>query len=170
LTKSALHEAQVLMHLAENVVGAANRRAAGGWLKTAVFSLRFEREMLGGPEPPGLKLIHLADLGRGLSHTGLPETDQAELAARLGALAGAIEAESKFVQAIARAPVGATQRLLALLRLAVGETSPAGPVSQRARGEAAKLVRDPEARAELAHSPAEMERVRGLLHAAGLAA
>ena len=63
--EGALREAQMLLSLAENVAGAANRRAVGGWLKTAVSGLRFEREILNGTEPPAQRLAHLAELGRG---------------------------------------------------------------------------------------------------------
>ncbi|MFY8139968.1 MAG: hypothetical protein ACOVMO_04560, partial [Caulobacter sp.] len=70
----------------------------------------------------------------------------------------------------ARAPAPAVHRLNLLLKLATGEAGPTGPVSERARAEAAKLMRAPETRDELVKSPDALAKVRGLAQACGLAA
>ena len=72
------------------------------------------------------------------------------------------------IRSKARAP--ALHRLTLLLRLAVGEAGPTGPAADRAKTEALKLLRSPDARAELAESHADLQKVRTLLQAAGLAA
>ena len=167
----ALGEAQALVRLAENVVGAANKRAAGAWLKAAIGSLRFERELHAGTDSPAAKLAQLADLQKALARVGLEPEERSEIAAKLGELADGIESKAHLISSVARAPGGAAHRLLLLLRLANGDSVPLGPVSTRARTEVLKLVRDPGVRAELAAAqPGEMDRVRHMLQTAGLAA
>ena len=167
----ALGEAQALVRLAENVVGLANRRAAGAWLKAAVGSLRFERELHAGTDSPAARLAQLADLQKALARAGLDPEERSEIAAKLGEVADGIETKVHLISSIARAPGGAAHRLLLLLRLANGDSVPLGPVSTRARTEVLKLVRDPGVRAELAAAqPDEMDRVRHMLLTAGLAA
>ncbi len=167
----AIGEAQALVRLAENVVGAANKRAAGAWLKAAVGSLRFERDLRAGAESPAAKLAQLAELQRSLARAGLEPEERGEVAAKLGAVADAVEIKSHLIASIARAPGGAAHRLLLLLRLASGDSVPFGPVTTRARAEVLKLVRDAGVRAELAAAqPGEMDRVRQMLQSAGLAA
>jgi hypothetical protein len=57
-----------------------------------------------------------------------------------------------------------------LLRYAAGEAAPHGPVADRAKAEAIRLMRSPETRMELAKAPEALDRVRGLMQTAGLAA
>ena len=167
----ALGEAQALVRLAENVVGASNKHAAGVWLKAAVGSLRFERELRTGVESPAVKLAHLADLQKAMGRVGLEPEARDEIAAKLGEVSDEVEASSHLITSIARSPGGAAHRLLLLLHLANGDSVPLGPVSSRARAEVLKLVRDSAVRAELAAAqPGEMDRVRQMLHSAGLAA
>ncbi len=167
----ALGEAQALVRLAENVVGMANKRAAGSWLKAAVGSLRFERDLRAAADSPAVKLAQLAELQKALARAGLEPEDRGEIAAKLGEVADEVEAKAHLIASIARAPGGAAQRLLLLLHLANGDAVPLGPVSSRARAEVLKLVRDAGVRAELAAAgPGEMERVRQMLQTAGLAA
>ena len=167
----ALGEVQALVRLAENVVGAANKRAAAAWLKAAVGSLRFERELRTGADNPAAKLAHLADLQKTLARAGLEPEERSEVAAKLGELADGVEAKAHLIASITRSAGGAAQRLVLLLHLANGDAAPSGPVSNRARAEVLRLVRDAGVRAELATAqPAEMDRVRQMLHSAGLAA
>ncbi len=166
-----LGEAQALVRLAENVVGAANKRAAGAWLKAAVGSLRFERELRTGADSPAVKLAQLVELRNALARTGLEPEERSEITAKLGEVADLVEAKAHLIASIVRAPSGAAHRLLLLLHLANGDSAPLGPVSTRARTEVLKLVRDAGVRAELAASqPGEMDRVRQMLQTAGLAA
>jgi hypothetical protein len=57
-----------------------------------------------------------------------------------------------------------------LLRLACGEAAPRGPATERAKAEALRLLRIPETRAELAAAPETLDRLKGLMTQAGLAA
>ena len=161
-----LVEAQALVKLGENVVGGANKRAAAKWLKSAVFALRFERELVQAAESCAVKLAHLADLAHALGRMGLAEEDRAEIARKLGDIGALLEAEARLVHAIAHAPASAAHRLLLLLKMAAGEIAPQGPVCARARAEALRLARDPASRTELAKTPELVARVHDLIAAA----
>jgi hypothetical protein len=167
---SALAEAQALVRLAENVAGPVNKRTAGRWVAALVSALRFEKELRYGPETPASKLAALAGLQRGIQKAGLSDPDGDEIVAKIGEIGGWIEADSKLIALIAHAEAPMPHRLTLLLRLASGEAAPRGPVTERAKTEALKLLRIPEARAALASSPETLERLRGLMTQAGLAA
>jgi hypothetical protein len=167
--ESALAEAQALVRLAENVAGAVNKTAAGRWISGVVNSLRFENEVRHGSESPAGKLAALAALQRGVAYAGLAQADGADIAARLGALGGRIEADAKLLNQIGKAAAPPLQRLTLLLRLAGGEAAPRGPASERAKAEALKLLRMPETRAGLAGAPETLEQIKALMSKAGLA-
>jgi len=168
--EGALSEAQALVRLAENMVGAANKRAAAAWISASVSAMRFERDLRTGPDSPAAKLAVLAELQKAVFQAGLNEADQAAAAGTIGGIGGMIEADAKLTQAIARAEAPAPHRLTLLLRLASGESAPLGPAADRAKKEAVKLLRAPEIRDGLAADPDALERVRGLMQATGLAA
>lgn len=166
---SAEEEAQALVWLTENVIGAGNKREAGRWLASLIASLRFEREAREAHNPAA-RLAAMAKLQRGVARCGLVEEAYKPMQVKLGELAGLVEADAKFVANTARAPGGAVARLTALLKLACGETCPLGPAADRARAEAMRLARTPDTRAELAAAPAQVDAIRDLLKHATLAA
>ncbi|HEY8573625.1 hypothetical protein [Phenylobacterium sp.] len=168
--KTAREEAEALVWLAENVIGAANKRHAARWLHAVIVNLRFEKEALGNLETPPVRLQGLAALHRAVGRCGLAPEDSGPVRDYLGELGGRIEAEARLIAALAAASAPAVQKLSYLLRLASGETAPPGPAADRARNEALKLVRDDGLRAELSKDAAQMEAVRELIHSAGLAA
>ncbi len=169
--RSAHDEVEALVWLTENVIGAANKRQAGSWLKALIGSLRFEKEMLNGPTEtaPG-RLAQLAALHRAVGRCGLVPEDYEPIQERLGEVGGRVEVEARLTQAVARANAPVVNRLVLLLRLAAGETAPRGPAAIRARSEALKLFKLDATRAELAAAPEHMAQVRDLIHAAGMAA
>lgn len=167
---TSVQEVEALIWLTENVIGAANKRQAGGWMKAVINSLRFEKEMTGGDETPGARLSQLAALHRSVGRCGLVAADFEPIQEKLGEIGGQVEAKAKLTQTVARANAPLIHRLTLLLRLASGENAPLGPAAMRAKAEALKLVKMDEARAELAASPDQMQQVRDLIHQAGLAA
>lgn len=169
---TVLCEAEALTRLCENVTGVANKRSAARWLSACVGSLRFETEMRAqnGQQTAAQKLGVLAGLQRAIRACGLTERDEAEIAAAIGVVGGAVEGEAKIVSMLARSPAPPPQKLSVLLRLAAGETAPLGPAADRAKAEAVKLFRAPEARAALAAAPETLAPLKGLMRAAGLAA
>ncbi len=168
--KGAREEIELLVRLVENVTGAANKRQAARWLGANISALRFEKEMRFGPDSPAQKLATLAAIQRAVNRVGLAPEETAVLQGKIGEIGGLIEADSKLVVTVAKAPAPAIHRLQLLLRLAVGEAGPTGPVSDRARAEAGRLMRAPEVRDELVKSPETLDRLRGMAQACGLLA
>jgi hypothetical protein len=169
--KTSQQEVEALIWLTENVIGAANKRQAGRWLKAVVASLRFEKEAMKlGDESAATRLAQLAALQRSVSRCGLALEDADPIRAKLGDLGGLIEGESKMTSTLAKANASAVQRLTLLLKLACGETAPIGPAATRAKAEAMKLVRHDDTRAELASAPEQVTAMRELIQQAGLAA
>lgn len=168
--KGAREEVELLVRLAENVTGGANKRQAARWLNANISALRFEKEIRFSPDSPAQKLATLAAIQRSIARIGLVPEEAGPIQAKIGEVGGLVEADSKLVVTVAKAPAPAIHRLSLLLKLAMGEAGPTGPVSDRARAEAARLMRAPEVRDELVKSPEMLDRVRGLAQAAGLAA
>lgn len=171
---SVLAEAERLTRLCENVTGGANKRAAARWLDACVASLRFETELRGrlttDAAPPGQRLLSLVMLQRSVRNAGLPERETQAVVDALGLVGGAVEADARLTTQIARAPAPIPQKLAALLRLAAAETGPTGPVAERARAEAVRLMRAPDTRAALGAEPQAVLTLRPLMQAVGLAA
>lgn len=163
-------EVEALIWLTENVIGAANKRQASGWLKAVVASIRFEKEMTTGHEHAGARLGELATLHKAVGRCGLVPEDFQPIQEKLGDLGGQVEAAAKLSQIVARANVPLLQRLILLLKLASGENAPLGPAANRARAEALRLFKMDETRAELAGAPDQFRQVRDLINQAGLAA
>lgn len=168
--ETVLCEAEQLTRLCENVTGAANKRSAARWLSACVTSLRFESEMRAAGATAARKLQILAQLNRSVKAAALSENDTEQILGGIGHVGGLIEAEARLTATLARAPAPVPQKLSALLRLAAGETAPVGPASERAKAEAIKLFKAPEARAALSAAPETIAPLKGLMKAAGLAA
>lgn len=163
---TASGEAEALVRLAENVAGPANKRQAARLLNALLLSPRLETELRGPGEPPAARLAALARMQTAVLAAGFQPEDSGPLAARLGELGAAVEDEVKLISALLRADADDTHKLFLLTKLASGESAPAGPVADRARAEALKLMRRPEARDRLAASPELRARLLALLPAA----
>lgn len=164
--RNALEEVEALMWLAENVTGAANKRAASRWISGCVGALRFEKEARNAAGPPTVRLASLAALQRNMARVGFLPEELKPLQAKVGEVGGLIEADARLAAQVAKAALPAGQRLNVLVRMAAGETAPAGPAADRARHELMRLMRDPDVRADAARSPELAVRVREVLQAA----
>ncbi len=163
---TVLEEIQALVRLAENVTGTMNRNRAAEWLISNLDSLRFEKECrTGGVDTVISRLAALAALDRSMRRIRLRECDERQLCERLGALGGMVEADARFCALLTRSPMTLAQKTNLLLRLAGGDLRLAGPTTERARGELARLFAAPEARSQLAAMPEVMERMRALMAA-----
>jgi hypothetical protein len=167
---TVMDEAMALVKLADNVVGASNKRDAARWITATVGALKFERELREGHGTPSEKLHLLANLQRALSKAGMLAEDQAAAFARIGDIGALVEADSSFTQQLSRSPAPLLQKVRTLLRMAAGETAPIGPASEKAKLEALKLLRTPDFRTQMAASPETLPAIRNLLASAGLAA
>jgi hypothetical protein len=162
-------EAEALIWLTENVIGASAKREAGRWLTSLIFSLRFEKESC-DTHHPAARLADLAKLQRAVARCGLIEESYKPMQAKLGEFGGLIEADARLIAMTLRATVPALSRLTALLKLACGDAGPLGPAADRARTEALKLARQDDTRAELTEAPDRVGAIRDLLKHAALAA
>ena len=161
--RAPLGRADALVWLSENVAGAANKRAAARLLYGALGrEMELALRATGG-EPPAVRLAGLARLQAAVRAADFQTEDETALTRRVGELAGEWEAETGLVTAVARADAEVSHRLFLLAKLASGESAPAGPVTVRARAEAMKLMRTPEARAKLSGSPELTRRLLALL-------
>lgn len=161
--RSAREEVTILIRLAENVMGAVNKRQAARWLSANITALRFEKELRQGPDSAVAKLAALAGLQRTVARSGLVREDYEPLCAKLGDLGAQVEADARLVTMLVRSPAPLAQRLALLVKLATGDAGPVGPVADKARAEALKLARAPEARDEIAASPETMDLIKGLV-------
>ncbi len=164
--RSAREEITILIRLAENVMGAVNKRQAARWLSANITALRFEKELRQGPDSPAAKLAALAGLQKTVTRSGLVREDYEPLCNKLGELGSQVEADSRLLTMLVRAPAPLAHRMALLVKLATGEAGPTGPVADRAKMEAFKLARDPAAREELAASPATMDLLKSLMQSA----
>ena len=162
--RPAVEEAHELVWLLENVTGGVNKRQAMRWLLTTIASLKFESEMSAETETPSARLAKLADLRRQVARSGAGAAGLDTVLEKIGEIGGRVEAQAKLTSMIARAKAPAAQRLALLLKMACGETAPAGPAADRAKVEAMKLARDPAMRDTLANSPEVLNQLRSLIH------
>ena len=159
----AVDDALAMIHLVENVIGAANKRQAARYLSAGISGLRFENEFRFGAESPPARLRVLAKLQKSVSRCGLAVEDYKPIQAKIGEVAALVESETKLVQQLGRAQKAPIQRLILLLEMAIGDAAPLGSVSEKAAAEALRLARQDDVRTELAKSPDHAAQVRGLL-------
>jgi hypothetical protein len=168
--QSAVQEAHDLVWLMENVTGGANKRQAVRWLMSAISSLRFETEITSETESPSAHLSRLAELYRQVTRAGGEAAPVGEVLARIGDIAGRIEAEGKLIHTLSRAAVPIAQKMRVLLKMAVGESCPPGPAADRAKAEILKMMRTPDGRAAIQAMPDMVEHIRSLMQAMEAAA
>lgn len=165
--EDAAEELERLVWLCENVVGTANKREAARWMLTTLTGVKFERVLREGHRPVGQKLRQLAGLQQRLSGAGLNEKDTQEAHERLGQMGALLAQEAQVIRQIARTPQP-LQRLVALLSFATGQIAPAGPLSDQARKEVMRQLKDADVRAELAKDTAGLMAIKPLLQKAGI--
>jgi hypothetical protein len=165
--RTAREEAEALMWLVENVIGAANKRQAARYLSAGISALRFEKEFRFGPDSPSTKLHNLAVLQKSAARGGLTAEDYTPIQVKIGEIGGLVEFDAKLVQQLAKGQGSPSQRLLLLLQMAVGDSAPIGPAADRARMEALRMVRMDDTRADLARAPERMAKVRDLIQQIG---
>ena len=157
---SVLAEVERLVRLSDNVTGGASKRAAARWLEASVSSLRFETEIRAAGQSPSQKLSALRRIQKAVEMAGLSGADADKIIEVLGALGDKIIDESRLLAQIGKATVPAAQKISVLLKMATGESAPLGPISDKAKAEALKLLRSKEGREVVQGQP---ELVRALI-------
>lgn len=163
---SVLAEAEALVWLSENVAGSANKRAAARLINATITSHRLDAELTGTGEPPAARLATLARMQKAVLGAGFQPEDAQALIRVLGELGDRVETRARLIAALVRVDAAPAHKLFLLSKLAAGDAAPVGPVTERARSEVFRLLRRPEARAQLAASPELRDRLASLLPAA----
>lgn len=165
--KNALEEAERLLWLCENVTGSSNKREASRWLSGIFYSHRYERDLRGSDDTPQARLTLLAEFQRRCQKVEFSEKEGRELRERIGEIGHQIEQEAKIIQQVVRSKASVVNRLSMLLRFAGGQIAPVGPISLRAKQEAARLLKQPDLRQVLMQSPDLLQQLKPLMQAAG---
>ena len=168
--RSPMGEVEALLYLAENIAGLANKRQAARWIASNVSALRFETDLRASPDSPATKLAALAALQQSVSRAGFVPEESGPIMTQIGLVGARVEADVHLINALVRAETPVVHRLTFLLKLASGQGAPLGPVADRAKAEAIKLMRVPQTREALSRSPEVLERVLSLMQTAGMAA
>ena len=167
---SPCNEVEILIWLGENVTGAANKRQVGRWLMATLGSLKVERVLRDPARPAPQRLTWLAHMQKRVSAAHFPEKDEEDVNAKLGQVGGLVESDVHLVANLVRSALPVMQKLQVLLNIAAGQSAPTGPVSDAARAEVMKLMRNPELRQGLMGNPQALDLLRPMMKAAGLAA
>ncbi len=165
---TVLAEVERLVRLSDNVTGGASKRAAARWLEACVSSLRFETEMRAPGQAPTQKLLALRRVQSAVESAGLTGKDAEKTLEVLGTLGLKIAEETRLLAQISKAPVPVGQRLTILLKLAVGDAAPLGPITEKAKAEALRLLRSPEGREVLQGQPDVLQSLVPLMRQVGL--
>jgi hypothetical protein len=167
---SACDEIETLIWLGENVIGAANKRQSARWLMASLGALKLERTLRDPARPAPQRLAWLAQMQRRAVAARLPDRDCEEVNAKLGQIGALVESDVHLIVNVSRSQLPIMQKLQVLLNIAAGQAAPIGPVSEAARAEVVKLMRNPELRQGLMGNPQAVAALRPMMKAAGLAA
>jgi hypothetical protein len=162
-------EADRLIWLCENMVGAANKRQAARWLSQIVSTDKFERHMRENNQSTAQRLLALAQMQGRLVAAALDQDGQA-ISDRLGAIGGQIATDVKLLAHIQRGGASAMQKFSMLLSFAAGQSAPFGPLSEQAKAEVMKMLRDPVLRSGLSSQPQILATLKPMMQAAGVLA
>ena len=163
-------EADRLIWLCENMVGAANKRQAARWLQQIISAAKFERHMRENGESTGQRLLALAQMQGRVVAAGLVDQDGQEVCQKLGQIGSQIAIDVKLLAHILRGGASAMQKFSMLLSFAAGQSAPLGPLSEQAKTEVMRMMRDPEMRSGLSAQPQILATLKPMMQAAGVLA
>ncbi|HVZ30652.1 MAG TPA: hypothetical protein VG839_09680 [Asticcacaulis sp.] len=170
LGKSPLDETEKLVWLCENVAGAANKRQAARWLVSTLTGLKFERDIRDPNRPVPQRLQFLAHIQRRAQVAQLPDKDVEEIMVKCGQFGAQIATEVHLIATTLRGSAPPMHKLAIMLSYAAGQAAPIGPVSEQAKAEALRMLRNPEFRQNLLGNPQMLAQLKPMMQAAGLAA
>ncbi|CAM3309509.1 hypothetical protein [Asticcacaulis taihuensis] len=163
-------EADRLIWLCENMVGAANKRQAARWLSQIVGADKFERHMRESQQSAAQRLLSLAQMQGRVAAAALIDQDGEEVTRRLGLIGNQIATDVKLLAHIQRGGASPMQKFSMLLSFAAGQSAPFGPLSEQAKAEVMKMMRDPALRSGLSAQPQILATLRPMMQAAGVLA
>lgn len=168
--RSPSEEIEKLIWLCENVAGAANKRQAARWLVSAITGLKFEREIRDSNRPAPQRLQLLAQMQKKVFKIQLADPDRDEITGKLGQIGAQIASDIHLIQQTLKAQAPAMHKLAILLNFAAGNTVPLGPVSEQAKAEVLRLMKNPDLRNAILGNPQALAMIKPMMQAAGLAA
>ncbi len=163
-------EADRLIWLCENMVGAANKRQAARWLAQIVSGAKFERHMRENAQSTAQRLLALAQMQGRVAAAALVDQDGEEISRKLGLIGSQIATDVKLLAHILRGGASAMQKFSMLLSFAAGQSAPFGPLSEQAKTEVMKMMRDPAMRSGLSAQPQILATLKPMMQAAGVLA
>lgn len=170
LGKSPIDETEKLVWLCENVAGAANKRQAASWLTSTLTSLKVERDIRDQNRPVAQRLNFLAHVQRRAQAAQLPDKDVEDIMAKCGQFGAQIATEVHLIAQTLRGSAPPMHKLAIMLSYAAGQAAPIGPISEQAKAEALRMLRDPGFRQNLLGNPQVLAQLKPMMQAAGLAA
>lgn len=170
VARSPCEEVEKLTWLCENVAGAANKRQAARWLVGTLGGLKFERDIRDANRPVAQRLTFLAHVQRRAQTAQLPDKDVEDITLKCGQFGAQIAAEVNLINQTLRNSSPPVHKLLVMLSYAAGQAAPIGPVSEQAKAEALRMLRNPEFRQSLLGNPQMLAQLKPMMQAAGLAA
>jgi hypothetical protein len=163
-------EADRLIWLCENMVGAANKRQAARWLTQIVAADKFERHMRENSQSTAQRLLALAQMQGRVAAAALIDQDGEAVSRRLGHIGSQIATDVKLLAHIQRGGASPMQKFSMLLSFAAGQSAPFGPLSEQAKAEVMKMMRDPALRSGLSAQPQILATLKPMMQAAGVLA
>lgn len=163
-------EVDRLIELCGAVLGSSNKRQAARWLVSVLGTVKFERELRENVRPAGQRLSQLAAWQWKVIALGLPDKESEDINAKFGQTGAQIAQDVNLIAHMIKVSPDPLKRLSVMLSLATGQNAPFGPVSEQAKAEVMKILRNPEVRQSLAQQPQMVATLKPLLRQAGLAA
>ncbi|CAL4866280.1 hypothetical protein MMA231_00519 [Asticcacaulis sp. MM231] len=163
-------EVERLIWLCENMVGVSNKRQAARWLQQTISAAKFERHMRESNQSAAQRLLTLAQMQGRIVASSLIDQDGHDISQKLGQIGALIAADVKLLAHILRGDASPMQKFSMLLSFASGQSAPMGPLSEQAKGEVMRMMRDPDIRAGLSTQPQILASLKPMMQAAGVLA
>jgi hypothetical protein len=170
VARSPCEEVEKLTWLCENVAGGANKRQAARWLIGTLGGLKFERDIRDVNRPVAQRLTFLAHIQRRAQAAQLPDKDVEDIMVKCGQFGAQIATEVNLIAQTLRNSSPPVHKLAVMLSYASGQMAPIGPVSEQAKAEALRMLRNPGFRQNLLENPQMLAQLKPMMQAAGLAA
>jgi hypothetical protein len=163
-------EAERLIWLCENMVGVSNKRQAARWLQQIISAAKFERHMRESNPSAAQRLLTLAQMQGRIVASSLIDQDGQQISQKLGQIGALIATDVKLLAHILRGGASPMQKFSMLLSFASGQSAPMGPLSEQAKAEVMRMMRDPDIRAGLSTQPQILASLKPMMQAAGVLA
>ncbi|HET7084025.1 MAG TPA: hypothetical protein VFI23_04590 [Rhizomicrobium sp.] len=122
-----------ILFVEDNIIGTENKRQLSTYIMPILNSAAFENHFNNPKIPLVQRLQRLTQLQARVRRSGFIDVTRDEIAAKMDAMAGLMEARGKLFESIETRPTTAVEKVQTLLRLATGGILTEGALSARAR-------------------------------------